>query len=141
MAACETNITCIAQVTFKLVNKALLVHNRRLKICLICEKCRYLDLHCSNARLLFMGSCWWRKRFPYLNTSSGGWRTPRQMSRSRYFVVRHCNQVTNLSNCKHKTYVTSQCHLHRLHLKIQYKEVSFNVSFLVSTGELAIVGK
>ena len=30
MAACETNITCIAQVTFKFVNKALLVHNRWL---------------------------------------------------------------------------------------------------------------
>ena len=138
MAACETNIACISQVTFKLVNKALLVYDSAL----ICEKCRYLDLHYSNARLLFMGSCWWRKRFPYLlSRSSGGWRTPRQMSRSRYFVVRHCNQVTNLSNCKHKTYVTSQCHLHRLHLKIQYKEVSFNVSFLVSTRELAIVGK
>ena len=30
MTACETNITCIAQITFKFVNKALLVHNRRL---------------------------------------------------------------------------------------------------------------
>ena len=26
MTACETHITCIAQVTFKFVNKALLVH-------------------------------------------------------------------------------------------------------------------
>ena len=30
MTACETNITCIAQVTLKFVNKALLVHNRWL---------------------------------------------------------------------------------------------------------------
>ena len=29
-AVCETNITCIAQVTFKFVDKALLVHNRQL---------------------------------------------------------------------------------------------------------------
>ena len=29
--ACETNITCIAQVTFKIVNKALLVHHWWLK--------------------------------------------------------------------------------------------------------------
>ena len=34
MAACETNITCIAQVTFKFVNKALLVHNWRLSFSL-----------------------------------------------------------------------------------------------------------
>ena len=32
IAACETNITCIAQVKFKFVNKALLVHNQRLSI-------------------------------------------------------------------------------------------------------------
>ena len=31
MTACETNITCIAHVTFKIVNKALLVHNRWLR--------------------------------------------------------------------------------------------------------------
>ena len=30
MVACETSITCVAQVTFKLVNKALLVHNQPL---------------------------------------------------------------------------------------------------------------
>ena len=30
MTACETNITCIAQVTLKFINKALLVHNRWL---------------------------------------------------------------------------------------------------------------
>ena len=30
MPASETNITWIAQVTFKFVNKALLIHNRRL---------------------------------------------------------------------------------------------------------------
>ena len=30
MAACETNITCITQVTFEFVNKSLLVHNWQL---------------------------------------------------------------------------------------------------------------
>ena len=53
MATCETNITYIAQVTFKFLNKTLLVHNRWLSFAqfkilfdLVADKYR-LDI-CTN---------------------------------------------------------------------------------------------